>query len=86
MIDCCSAQVDAALYQRCSALRRLAAVIGLLEAKLADIVIRWESGQLMATGLTLHEVRHLVLALFEDTDYRAQCLQRMEAAQPSSQC
>eukprot|EP00878_Enallax_costatus_P008594 GHUV01008985.1.p1 GENE.GHUV01008985.1~~GHUV01008985.1.p1 ORF type:complete len:754 (+),score=301.21 GHUV01008985.1:377-2638(+) len=73
--------VAAALYQRCNAFKRLAAVLELLEAKLAGIVSKWESGELMAAGLALREVEHMVLALFEDTDYRAQCLQRMEAAQ-----
>jgi hypothetical protein len=74
--------VAAALPQRCSELRRLRAVLGLLDARLSDIVAAWEAGSLSAAGLALHEVGRLVMALFEDTDYRAQCLQRMEVAQP----
>lgn len=74
-------QVSSALLHRCSLLRKLAAVLGLLEARLADIVSAWEHGALKAAGLSLPEVGRLVVALFEDTDYRAQCLQRMEAAE-----
>ena len=37
----------------------------------------WERGELAAQGLSGGEVRRLVRALFEDTDYRAQMLQRM---------
>lgn len=74
-------QVAAALHQRCSTLRKLGAVLGLLEARLADIVGAWEAGALRSAGLGLSEVENLVVALFEDTDYRAQCLQQMEAAE-----
>lgn len=74
-------QVATALQQQVSSLRKLNSVLGLLEARLADIVAGWETGDLQAAGLSLREVEHMVLALFEDTDYRAQCLQRMEAAE-----
>lgn len=76
-----SPQVGAALQQRCHGLRKLGAVLRLLEVRLADIVEAWEAGALGAAGLGLGEVGRLVCALFEDTDYRAQCLQRMEAAE-----
>lgn len=55
-------------------------MLGLLEAKLTDIVRRWESGELRRAGLALAEVRRLVCAVFENTDHRAQCLQRIEVA------
>lgn len=74
-------QVGAALHHRCHSLRKLDAVLGLLEARLADIVSAWEVGALKAAGLSLPDVERLVVALFEDTDYRAQCLQRMEVAE-----
>jgi hypothetical protein len=51
-----------------------------LEAKLTDIVRRWESGELRRAGLSRREVQRLVAAVFENTDHRAQCLQRIEAA------
>eukprot|EP00775_Hariotina_reticulata_P007918 gene7918-8114_t len=73
--------VSVALQHRCHNLRKLDAVLGLLEARLADIVSAWEIGALQAAGLSLPDVGQLVVALFEDTDYRAQCLQRMEAAE-----
>lgn len=73
--------VSAALLARCRLLRKLGAVLGLLEARLADIVDAWEAGALKAAGLSLAEAGRLVAALFEDTDYRAQCLQRMAAAE-----
>jgi hypothetical protein len=74
-------QVAGALHHRCSSLRKLDAVLGLLTARLAQIVEAWERGQLQPAGLSLGEVRRLVVALFEDTDYRAQCLQRMECCE-----
>jgi hypothetical protein len=55
-------------------------VLQLLQCRLADIVGAWEQGALTADGFTLPEVEGLVMALFEDTDYRAECLQRIEAA------
>ncbi|WIA09183.1 hypothetical protein OEZ85_008594 [Tetradesmus obliquus] len=73
--------VAGALRHRCGVLRKLDAVLGLLAARLAAIVDAWERGQLAAAGLSLVEVRRLVVALFEDTDYRAQCLQRMECCE-----
>jgi hypothetical protein len=72
--------VGESLQQRCQGLRKLDAVLCLLSQRLADIVAAWESGALSAAGLSLREVEGLVAALFEDTDYRAECLQRMEAA------
>lgn len=55
-------------------------MLQLLQCRLADIVGAWEQGALTADGFTLPEVEGLVKALFEDTDYRAECLQRIEAA------
>ncbi len=55
-------------------------MLELLHLRLADIVGAWERGALTADGFTLQEVEGLVRALFEDTDYRAECLQRIEAA------
>jgi hypothetical protein len=74
------AQLQDALQQRAWGLRRLNAVLALLEARLTDIVKRWESGELRRAGLGLGEVRRLVCAVFESTDLRAQCLQRIEVA------
>ena len=54
--------------------RKLGAVVGLLEAKLVDIVRRWNNGELEGSGLSSEEVRQLVVALFEDTEYRQQQL------------
>ncbi|KAF6266527.1 hypothetical protein COO60DRAFT_1654215 [Scenedesmus sp. NREL 46B-D3] len=73
--------VAGALRHRCGALRKADAVLGLLSARLAHIVEAWERRQLQGAGLSLGEVRRLVMALFEDTDYRAQCLQRMECCE-----
>lgn len=73
-------QVQDTLQQRCHALQKLGAVLELLTKRLAAIVEDWESGALSKAGLSLREVAGLVQALFEDTDYRAVCLQRMEAA------
>lgn len=56
----------------------------MLHLRLADIVAAWERGALGADGFTLQEVVGLVKALFEDTDYRAECLQRIEAAAEAS--
>ncbi len=61
-------------------LRKLRAVLLVLEARLADIVRMWEMGQLAKAGLSRAEVERLVCALFEDTDFRAQCLQRIRVA------
>ncbi|KIY91986.1 hypothetical protein MNEG_15978, partial [Monoraphidium neglectum] len=69
-----------ALQQRAWGLRRLGAILSCLDARLADIVARWEGGELRRAGLGLQELRGLVCAVFEDTDHRAQCLQRIEAA------
>lgn len=69
-----------ALQYRCPALKKAQGVLDLLQCRLADIVGAWERGVLTADGFTLQEVEGLVLALFEDTDYRAECLQRIEAA------
>lgn len=55
-------------------------MLSLLDAKMSDIVARWESGELRRAGLSLGEVTHLVTAVFEETDRRAQCLQRIEVA------
>jgi hypothetical protein len=77
-------QVLESLQCRCRALQTARAVLTLLTQRLADIVEAWESGALAAAGLSLRDVASLVHALFEDTDYRAVCLQRMEvAAQPA---
>jgi hypothetical protein len=51
-----------------------------MDAKLADVVKLWEVGTFSREGLSFGEVKQLVCALFEDTDYRAQCLQKMEVA------
>lgn len=70
----------AAVRARTWGLRKLGAVLGLMTARLADVVARWRDGSLLREGLSLGEVEKLVMALFEDTDYRAQCLQKMQAA------
>ena len=72
-------QVLKSLHNRCHALTKAECVLGLLQSRLADIVQGWEDGRLSAAGLVLPEVESLVVALFEDTDYRAECLQRIEA-------
>ncbi len=69
-----------AISQRTWGLRKLRVLLRLLNARLAEILRDWESGQLSNEGLTLREARHMVCALFEDTDYRAEALQRMEVA------
>jgi hypothetical protein len=75
----CSQAHDALQY-RCPALKKAQGVLKLLQCRLADIVAAWEQGSLTTDGFTLQEVEGLVVALFEDTDYRAECLQRIEAA------
>lgn len=76
----CMLQARDALQYRCPALKKAQGVLDLLQCRLADIVGAWERGVLTADGFTLQEVEGLVMALFEDTDYRAECLQRIEAA------
>lgn len=76
----CALQAHDALQYRCPALKKAQGVLDLLQCRLADIVGAWERGVLTADGFTLQEVEGLVMALFEDTDYRAECLQRIEAA------
>jgi hypothetical protein len=73
-------QLEDALQQRAWGLRKLGAILAILEAKLTDIVARWESGELQRAGLSRREVEALVEAVFENTDHRAQCLQRIDAA------
>ncbi len=74
-------QLEDALQQRAWGLRKLAVILTLLEAKLLEIVSRWESGELRRAGLSRGEVERLVCAVFENTDHRAQCLQRIEVAE-----
>lgn len=74
------AQAHDALQYRCPALKKAQGVLDLLQCRLAEIVDVWERGVLVNDGFTLQEVEGLVVALFEDTDYRAQCLQRIESA------
>lgn len=62
-------------------LRKLRVILSMLDARLSDIVGMWERGELTAGGLSRGEVERLVEALFEDTDYRAQCLQHIEACE-----
>eukprot|EP00877_Chromochloris_zofingiensis_P011162 jgi/Chrzof1/629/Cz01g23020.t1 len=69
-----------AMTQRTWGLHKLSVTLKLMDAKLADIVKSWESAELRRAGFSFKEVRKLVCALFEDTDYRAQMLQRMEVA------
>lgn len=82
-VPCCCCwplQAGDALQARCPTLKKALGVLQLLQCRLADIVDAWEQGALAADGFTLPEVEGLVCALFEDTDYRAECLQRIEAA------
>ena len=80
LVLCGVLQAHDALHCRCPNLRKAGRVLELLQLRLADIVGAWERGALGADGFTLQEVEGLVCALFEDTDYRAECLQRIEAA------
>lgn len=73
-------QLTEAMTQRTWGLHKLSVTLKLMDAKLADIVKSWESAELRRAGFSFKEVRKLVCALFEDTDYRAQMLQRMEVA------
>lgn len=70
----------AAAKNRAVGYQRLAALLAMLDAKLADIVARWERRELQAAGLSRREVEGMVCALFEDTAYRSQCLARIVAA------
>lgn len=72
--------VVAAVRGRCAPYRRLAALLGLLDARLAEIVARWESGALRREGLARRELEALVGALFEDTVHREQALGRIASA------
>lgn len=49
---------------------KLKCVLSMMDLKLADIVRKWSEGELQHGGLSVEEVRRLVLALFEDTEYR----------------
>jgi len=80
VVPCACLQVQSTLQNRCHILIKAQCVLQLLQYRLADIVRAWEGGQLTQAGLSLPEVEGLVCALFEDTDYRAECLQRIEAA------
>jgi hypothetical protein len=74
-------QVAVAVESRTWGLRKLRVLLVLLEAKLADIVRLWEEGRLQRDGgLRTAEVVGIVKAVFDDTDYRAQCLDRILAA------
>ena len=49
---CCLLQMQRALEARTWGLRKLRAVLGMLDARLADIVGAWEDGRLAAQGLS----------------------------------
>lgn len=66
----------------CSALnevknwKKLANLEFILDASLIDIQARWKNNQLSAT-FKAEEVKHLIRALFQNTERRANCLQNI---------
>lgn len=52
----------------------------ILSARLVEIRSSWLSGDLQSHGLSVAEVLHLVLALFEDTDLRQEVVRDIRAA------
>lgn len=49
-------------------------LLELMGARLVEIKEWWEDGQLSAAGFSAEEIKHLVRALFEETDLREQVL------------
>ena len=49
-------------------------ILNILEAKLVSIQMMWRERVLQRCGLSSGEVRHLICALFEDTDLRRDVL------------
>jgi centromere/kinetochore protein ZW10 len=75
-----SEELAAALAERTPAVMKLQELCELLDIRMVEIRQRWQEGRLEALGFRAAEVRHLVRALFEDTDLRRDFLHLLEAA------
>lgn len=60
--------------------RRLRAVAELLRVRMADVVQSWKRGKYQAAALTAPEVQGVVMAVFEDNDFRESCLQEVQGS------
>lgn len=60
--------------RRTPSLTKLHRLLGILEARLGQIVEWWDGGVLKAAGFTAEEVRRLIYACFEHSEYREDCI------------
>ncbi|GMH36375.1 hypothetical protein BSKO_04243 [Bryopsis sp. KO-2023] len=63
--------------EHCPSLLKLEKLMEIFEARLAAIVEWWEAGELQRTGFSGSEVRRLIYALFEHSDWREECIAKI---------
>ena len=68
------------MLARCAPLRRLRSLLALLEAGMRDVVAGWLDGSLARAGWVQAKVEHLLVALFEDSEYRQDAMARVRAS------
>lgn len=61
----------------CPSLLKLEKLIDVFDARLSAIVHWWEKGDLQKAGFDASEVQRLIWALFEHSDFREECIERI---------
>lgn len=64
--------------EHCPSMIKLEKLLQIFDARLRMIVEWWEVGELQKLGFTVQELRRLIWALFEHSDFREECIERIE--------
>lgn len=64
--------------EHCPSIIKLTRLLQIFDARLRMIVEWWEAGELQKLGFTVQEIRRLIWALFEHSDFREECIERIE--------
>jgi hypothetical protein len=65
---------------RCQSLRKLSSLLNLLDAGLRDMLSAWMKGDLQSDGWEQEEVQQLILSLFQDSEFRRDALDQLQAS------
>ncbi len=77
-----SSQILASAQALCLPLRKLQSLLALLDAGIQDFITAWEEGHLLKDGWSKAEIEHMLLALFQDSEYRRQAIHRIRLYKP----